>query len=222
MSKKEFIIVAIDGGAAAGKSSTSRSLSQRFNLMHVDTGSFYRAVTLKLLEAGVEPESGEAMQKALDSLKLGTAIDGNSASIVINDWVPDQAIRSPQVNEFVSHFAAIPEVRKYLLNYQRQQAAIARDNGFTGLVMEGRDIGSTIFPDANLRLFLFADPAKRAQRRAAEGLADSIEKRDLIDSSRKSSPLACPDGAIALDTSEMTLEEVVEHVSSLVLAAFER
>lgn len=220
MPKKEFIIVAIDGGAAAGKSSTSRALSQGFNLMHVDTGSFYRATTVKLIEAGVPAEPGEALTKGLDALQLDTHIEGNSASIIINGWVPDASIRSEAVNSKVSLYAAIPELRKFLFDYQRSQAVIAQENGFKGLVMEGRDIGSVIFPDADLRLYLFADPAKRAARRAAEGLADSIEKRDQMDSNRKAAPLSVPEGATLIDSSELSLEEVVSKVSELVEQAY--
>ncbi|MDQ8186892.1 (d)CMP kinase [Pelagicoccus sp. SDUM812002] len=220
MSKKDFIIIAVDGGAAAGKSSTSRALSQRFDLMHVDTGSFYRATTVKLLETEIAPESGAAMDAALASIELGTYIDENSAYIVVNDWIPDESIRSERVNANVSQYAAIPELRKFLLDYQRDLATIAREEGFAGLIMEGRDIGSVIFPDADLRLYLYADPAKRAARRAAEGLADSIEKRDQMDSSRKTAPLSIPEGATLVDSSEMTLEEVVEHVSELVSKAY--
>lgn len=213
---KDFVIVAIDGGAAAGKSSTSKALSKNFNLMHVDTGSFYRATTLKLLEAGIEATEGDALEAGLQALALDTATEGNTASIVINGWIPDESIRTQRINENVSHYAALPTLRKFLLDYQRDQANAAKAKGFSGLVMEGRDIGSVIFPDADLRLFLFADPAKRAARRAAEGIIDSIEKRDKLDSTRKVAPLACPEGATFLDTSEMTLEEVVTHVSKLV------
>ena len=220
--KKDFVIVAIDGGAAAGKSTTARALAQRFKLMHVDSGSFYRAVTLKLLVAGVDPEPGPELEAGLASLKLGTRILGNDASILLNGWLPDSSIRSPEVNAAVSHFAAIPAVRRFLFDYQRSQVAVAQANGFQGLVMEGRDIGSVIFPDADLRLFLFADPVKRAQRRAAEGIADSIEKRDQMDASRKASPLSVPEGATLVDSSELSLEEVVDHVSSLVAQAYQR
>lgn len=221
MPRKDFIIIAIDGGAAAGKSSTSRALSQRFKLMHVDTGSFYRAITLKLMEAGVAPSAGAELEAGLSQLKLETSIEENSAHIVVNGWIPDQSIRSQRINENVSHYAALPDVRAFLLRYQREQASVARDNGFSGLVMEGRDIGSVIFPDADLRLFLFADPEKRAARRAAEGLSDSIAQRDKLDSSRKAAPLACPKGATLVDSSELTLEEVVDHVSTLVEAAYQ-
>ncbi len=219
MTHDSFIIIAIDGGAAAGKSSTSRGLSKRFGLMHVDTGSFYRAITLKLIEAGVSPESGPNLEAGLAALKLGTEIHGNQASIAINDWLPDDSIRSQLVNDQVSHFAALPEVRSHLLDYQRAQADVARENGFNGLVMEGRDIGSVIFPDADLRLFLHADPEKRAERRAKEGIQDSIQKRDKIDSTRKTAPLQCPIGATFLDTSEMDLQEVIDKASDFVREA---
>lgn len=219
MTQDSFIIIAIDGGAAAGKSSTSRGLSKRFGLMHVDTGSYYRATTLKLIEAGVSPESGSDLEAGLATLKLGTEIHGNQATITINDWLPDDSIRSQLVNDQVSHFAALPELRSYLLDYQRSQADVARKNGFNGLVMEGRDIGSVIFPDADLRLFLHADPEKRAERRAKEGIQDSIQKRDKIDSTRKTAPLQCPIGATFLDTSELDLQEVIDKASDFVRAA---
>lgn len=213
MTKNNFIIIAVDGGAAAGKSSTSRALSQRFGLMHVDTGSFYRATTLKLMEAGVSPEDETALSDVLSKIVLGTSISGNTASITVDGWVPDTSIRSQAVNENVSQFAALPKLRTFLLDYQRSQVEVAKTNGFKGLIMEGRDIGSVIFPDADLRLYLYADPVKRAQRRAKEGISDSIEKRDQMDSSRKTAPLQCPEGATLLDSSDMTLEEVIEKVS---------
>ncbi|MEM9160743.1 MAG: (d)CMP kinase [Verrucomicrobiota bacterium] len=215
-----FITVAIDGGAAAGKSSTSRGLSERYNLMHVDTGSFYRAVTLKLMEASVEPESDNAMNIGLSRLNLDTAVEGRRAIMTIDGWKPDESIRSQRVNENVSAYAAIPELRAYLLDYQRGQVQVAQDNGFHGLVMEGRDITTVIFPDADVRLFLYADPAQRAERRAKEGIIDDIAKRDQKDTSRKTAPLKCPEGATLIDSSEMTLEEVINAAGQLLEAAY--
>ena len=181
--------------------------------MHVDTGSFYRATTLKLMEAGVSPEDETAVSDVLSKIVLGTSISGNTASITVDGWIPDASIRSQAVNENVSQFAALPKLRNFLLDYQRSQVEVAKTNGFSGLIMEGRDIASVIFPNADLRLYLYADPAKRAQRRAKEGISDSIEKRDQMDSSRKTAPLQCPEGATLLDSSDMTLEEVIEKVS---------
>lgn len=213
-----FIIVAIDGGAASGKSSSSRALSDRFNLLHVDTGSFYRAITAELLRRGVSPTDLPAIQAALADLKLGTRVTGRSAQMEIGGRVAGDEIRSLEVNSQVSHFSAIPEVRTALLEYQRGQTDVARARGLRGLVMEGRDIGSVIFPHADFRFFLHADPTERARRRANEGQRDSIAERDRIDSGRKTAPLACPAGAVSIDTTNVSLPEVVELMAARIAA----
>lgn len=216
MATSSFLIVAIDGGAASGKSSSSRTLSDRFNLLHVDTGSFYRAITAEMLRRGVKPGELAAVHAALAEIKLGTRVEGRSAQMEIGGRVAGEEIRSREVNDHVSHFAAIPEVRTALLAYQRGQADVARTSGFRGLVMEGRDIGSVIFPDADLRFFLHADPVERARRRANEGQQDSITERDRLDSSRKTAPLACPLGAVSIDTTHLTLPEVVGAMAAMI------
>ncbi len=215
-----FLIVAIDGGAASGKSTTSRALSERFHLLHVDTGSFYRALTAELRRQGVAATDLPAVQRVLAAMVLGTRVTGRSAQMEIDGRVvPEAEIRSREVNDHVSHFAALPEVRAALLAYQRGQAGVARERGFRGLVMEGRDIGSVIFPDASFRFFLHADPAERARRRAREGGDDAIAERDRLDSSRKTAPLACPPGATAIDTTHLSLEQVVETLARPIAAA---
>ncbi len=219
MTDAAFIIVAIDGGAASGKSSSSRTLSERFNLLHVDTGSFYRAITAELLRIGVAAADLPAVQAAVQRLALGTRVAGRSAQMEIGGRVvPDPEIRTKQVNYNVSHFAAIPEVRSALLAYQRGQADVAKARGFRGVVMEGRDIGSVIFPNADFRFFLHADPEERARRRASEGGQDSIRERDRLDSSRKTAPLACPAGAVSIDSTHLTLAEVVELIAAPIAA----
>ncbi len=205
-----FIIVAIDGGAASGKSSSSRALSERFNLLHVDTGSFYRAVTAELLNRRVDPANLPAVRAAVADLPLGTRVTGRSAQMEIAGHVAGDEIRSGEVNANVSHFAAIPEVRTALLAYQRGQVDVARAHGFRGLVMEGRDIGSVIFPDADFRFFLHADQNERLRRRANEGHQDAIAERDRLDSGRKTAPMTCAPGATSIDTTHLTLPEVVE------------
>ncbi|MEX2045289.1 MAG: (d)CMP kinase [Opitutus sp.] len=208
--QESFVIVAIDGGAASGKSSTAHILAEQFNLLHVDTGSYYRAITAELLRRGVSAGDLPAVKAALAGLTLGTRVEGRTARMEIDGRVAGDEIRSRGVNDNVSHFAAIPEVRASLLAYQRGQAEMARLNGFRGLVMEGRDIGSVIFPKADFRFFLHADPAERARRRASEGQDDSIAERDRLDSSRRTAPLSCPPGATAIDTTHFTLPQVVE------------
>jgi cytidylate kinase len=217
VSSPNFIIVAIDGGAASGKSSTSRAISERFNLLHVDTGSFYRAVTAELLRGSIAPGDLPAVKNALHNLSLGTRVAGRGAFMEINGQVvPEERIRSAEVTAAVSHFAAIPELRAALLAYQRGQADVARKNSFRGLVMEGRDIGSVIFPDADFRFFLHADPVERARRRAQQGQPDQIAERDRLDTQRKTAPLTLPPGAINIDSTYLTLEQVVEKISAII------
>ncbi|AOS45335.1 Cytidylate kinase [Lacunisphaera limnophila] len=216
MGSSPLIIVAIDGGAASGKSSTSRLLADRFNLLHVDTGSFYRHITAELLRRGVPHADRPALLAALPGLKFSTRLEGRSARMLVDGQAAGDEIRDQRVNDHVSHYAAVPEVRQVLLGYQRGQTEVARQHGFRGLVMEGRDIGSVIFPDADFRFFLHADPAERAKRRAAEGRQDSVAERDRLDSSRKTSPLVVPAGAIDVDSTFLTLEQVVDKLAALI------
>ena len=212
-----FKIVAVDGGAATGKSSTARALAEHFNFMHVDTGAHYRTVSFALLQAGTSPDAPTVIPNLLDDLQLGTELQGRSAMLSVNGAAPtDAEIRSAEVNAAVSQFAAIPELRKFLFEYQRNQAAIAREYDFAGLIMEGRDIGSVIFPDADFRFFLHADEATRAARRAKEGQTDSIAERDKLDKSRKTAPLVCPEGATQVDTGSLPLQGVVNHIAKLI------
>lgn len=214
-----FLIIAIDGGAAAGKSTTARALSARFNFLHIDTGSYYRALTAELLRQGLDAADVTAVERALSELSLGTVVEGRRAQIAVGGrLVPEAELRGAAVNAAVSHFAALPAVRAALLAYQRDQARIAREHKFAGLVMEGRDIGTVIFPDADFRFFLHADPEERARRRAAEGQQDSIAERDRLDSTRKASPLLCPEGATDIDSTFLSLDEVVARVSGPIAA----
>lgn len=216
MAPTSFFIIAIDGGAASGKSSSSKILAERFNLLHVDTGSFYRHITYELLRRGVPSTDLPALTAALAGLQFTTRLNGRSAQMLIDGSPAGSEIRGQNVNEHVSHYAAIPEVRHALLGYQRGLVDVAKTHAFRGLVMEGRDIGSVIFPDAEFRFFLHADPAERAKRRALEGQTDSIAERDRIDSSRKASPLTCPVGAIDIDSTTLTLDQVVEKMAALI------
>jgi cytidylate kinase len=220
MATPPFIIIAIDGGAASGKSSSAKILADRFNLLHVDTGSFYRHITYELLRRGVAHTDLPALKAALPDLKFSTRLNGRSARMLIGQQPAGDEIRGQNVNDHVSHYAAIPEVRHVLLGYQRGLVDVAKAHDFRGLVMEGRDIGSVIFPAAEFRFFLHADPTERAKRRAKEGGQDSIAERDRLDSSRKASPLTCPAGAIDIDTTHLTLDQVVEKMAASIATKF--
>jgi cytidylate kinase len=216
----KFVCVAVDGGAASGKSSTSRLLAAEQGLLHVDTGSHYRAVTLALLRAGGSAEQPDSIPKLLDKLSVSSTILGQAAWVSICGTTPSaQDLRRPEVTASVSAFSAIPAVRNFLLNYQRDQVRLAEEGGFAGVVMEGRDIGSVVLPQAEVRIFLEADTAVRSARRAAEGLRDAIAQRDQADASRATAPLTCPAGAVRIDNTQLSLIEVVGQIGQHIKAA---
>ncbi len=215
---RQFRVVAVDGGAAVGKSSVSRECSGVLDYMHVDTGAHYRTISYGLLAAGAESTDKSAIVTALSNIELGTVLEGNSAKMTINgNLIADSEIRNERINQKVAEFAAIKEVREFLKNYQRSMSDFAVENGFDGMIMEGRDIGSVIFPDADVRIFLDADEETRAARRAKEGISDSIKKRDELDKNRKTAPLKQPEGAELIDTSHLTKEEVVDKTLLLII-----
>lgn len=213
-----FIIIAIDGPAASGKSSTARALAARFNLLHVDTGMHYRAITWYLLEKKTSLDNLTMVEQALSTIHLETQIDGNSTLICLNQQaLKADLLRSAHLNDHVSQVAALSCVRDYLNQYQRGLADFARQQGYPGLIMEGRDIGSVVFPNADFKFFLYADVEARAARRVLEdGGQDKIQKRDQIDSNRTIAPLKCDAGAVRIDTTHTPLVEVVEQLSALI------
>jgi cytidylate kinase len=206
-----FLVIAIDGGAASGKSSTARALCQRFHWLHVDTGSHYRTLTRILLDHQAHWDDLAKVQQTLASLSLQTVLDGQSARLQIAGTpYTDSDLRTESVNQSVSHYAALPVVRNTLKEYQRSMVPFAREQGFEGVVMEGRDIGSVILPDADFRFYLDADPAVREARRKKEGQTDSILQRDQLDRKRTVAPLEMPAGATFIDTGSLNLQEVVQ------------
>ena len=210
-------VIAIDGGAAAGKSSTARALAEKLNFMHVDTGAHYRTLTAALLQLGAAPEQAAEIANYLKHLNLGTELCGQSALLSINNKIPNnESIRSAEVNASVSLFAALPDIRKFLFDYQRGQLLVAAKYGYKGVIMEGRDIGTTIFPDARFRFFLEADASTREARRSKQGATDSITDRDTLDRTRKTAPLICSKGAIRIDTSKISLEKVIERILTII------
>jgi cytidylate kinase len=222
MTKREstpsaFTVVAIDGGAASGKSSTSKLLAARRNLLHVDTGSHYRAVAYAALQAGLGDRDCPALRGFLDTLSLSSRISGHESLICFNEGEPpgDAALRSEAVNRVVSPLSAIPAVREAVKAYQRDQVRLAQDNGFAGIVMDGRDIGTVILPAADLKVFLTADAATRQHRRELEGGADAITDRDKRDSSRATAPLRPAADAVIIDNSHVSLDAVVDRIEAL-------
>lgn len=218
MKGQAFIVVAIDGGAASGKSSTSKILSDRLGLLYVNTGSHYRALTWAILKRGISADRVDKIEAFLESLSVGVKIEGSEAHMTLGDRIPGEEIRSPTVNQAVAQFAAVPEIRKFLLPRQRSYVALARRRSFNGLIMEGRDVGSVILPEADFQFFLFADEAERTRRRRGEGQEDSIHRRDRLDKGRKTAPLTCPEGALKVDTTHLTLQEVGDKLTGIILS----
>lgn len=205
-------VIAIDGPAGAGKSTIARALAARLGLEYLDTGAMYRAITYAAMNSGL-PLSDVA---AVGALARNATLEVGEHGVLVEGVNATAAIRSPEVTAAVSKVAANSEVRAEL---RARQQAWAAERG--GGVIEGRDIGSVVFPDAELKLYLTASPRTRAQRRVAEagGDVDEIEAaiaaRDHLDSNRADGPLTLADGSIVVDTTGSSIEEVLAHIESL-------
>ena len=197
-------VIAIDGPAASGKSSVSRRLAKRLGFAYVNSGSMYRAVTWEVLRQGVDTTSAEDIAEVLSGSDIACGIgDDGDSFIRINGRIPDEALRDSSVNLHVSLVAAVPAVRN-LVSARLRALAVDRD-----VVMEGRDLGSAVFPETPFKFYLDASPEIRQRRRTAEGQSDEIEARDKMDSSRKAAPLMVAGDARVIDTSHLTLDGVV-------------
>jgi cytidylate kinase len=214
------VVVAMDGPSGSGKSSTSRGVATRLGLRYLDTGAQFRAVTAWMIEQGVDFADPAAIAARADGPEIVSGTDPQDPTITVDGRDVAVEIRSQAVTDHVSAVAAVPEVRRRLLELQR---AII---GEGGIVVEGRDIGSVVAPTADVKAYLTADPSARAERRTAENGAGSVAatqadllRRDSIDSGRAVAPAMMPDGAVHLDTTPYSLEEVVDQVVGLVRQA---
>ncbi len=206
----------VDGPSGTGKSTVSRAVASKVGLPHLDTGAFYRAATLAVIRNGVNPEDDGAVAAV-----AGDAVmDQEAGEMFLDGENVSREIRGPDVTASVSRVAANQDVRRILVSWQRDW--VARHEGRA--VVEGRDIGSVVFPDAAVKIFLDARPEVRAGRRAVEtgddhaSVLEDLGRRDRFDSTRTASPLTVPTGAVVIDTSDLDFEEVVERVVELVRA----
>ncbi|MDQ3106622.1 MAG: (d)CMP kinase [Actinomycetota bacterium] len=200
-------VIAIDGPAGSGKSTIARALAERLGLEYLDTGAMYRSVTFAALRRGIDPTDVEAVAVLAATLTIviagAVSVDGVDATV---------AIRGPEVTKAVSAVAANPDVRAEMV---RQQRAWVAERG--GGVLEGRDIGTVVFPDALLKVYLTADEAERLRRRAVEAgeeVAQDIARRDQADSSRAASPLYAAEDAVVIDTTGRDIGDIIEEVLS--------
>ncbi|MEU6247941.1 (d)CMP kinase [Glycomyces sp. NPDC047010] len=214
--QKSGPVVAIDGPSGAGKSTVSKTLATAIEAAYLDTGAMYRAATLAVLKAGVDPSQTAQVTKTVKNAKLefGTAPDDPFTRVDGED--ADLAIRSDDVTKAVSAVAGNKTVRKFLIDEQRRIIANAK----RGIVVEGRDIVEVVAPDADVKVYLTADPVERAKRRAAENGADAgatakdIERRDTADS-KTTKPLEAPAGAVVIDSTTLPIVEVVAKILAL-------
>ena len=219
------MILAVDGPSGTGKSTTCRALAKRLDAKYVDTGAMYRVATLAVLRAGVDPSDTAAVIAATADLPLEVSDDPDSKQVLLAGEDVSRVIREDEVTRNVSAVSAVPEVRQNLVELQRKLAREAHR-----AIVEGRDIGTTVLSDAPAKAFMTASAAVRAQRRHDQNVAAgidsdfdtvlaSVERRDAADSSRATSPLRPAEDATIVDTSEMTLEEVLDTLINIVKEA---
>lgn len=227
------MIVAIDGPAGSGKSTVAKALARRCGLTYLDTGAMYRAVTLAALERGLDVTDAEAVGELASELEIALSASPTGLVVAIDGEDRSRAIRTPEVDANVSAVASVPKVRKTMVALQRAHA-LGSD-----VVAEGRDIGTVVFPDADVKVFLTADPSARAHRRAvqraggdtATGTAAAVSitdehevereltERDHADSTRAASPLRAAADAVRIDSTGLTVDEVCDRIESLMKGA---
>ncbi len=214
------LVIAIDGPAGAGKSTVAKRLADRLGLAYVDSGATYRAAALRVLESQILPEDETAVGELIGRTVIEFKTNGSQSLVLLDGEDVSEKIRSPQVTLAAAKVSRLPEVRKKLITLQR---SLARGRG---VVMEGRDIGTVVFPDAPLKIFLKANPEERARRRlrdeekrgrdaTLEQTAYEIGRRDQLDAERKISPLVPAADACEIDSTDLNADEVVERIMEL-------
>ena len=211
-------VVAIDGPSGAGKSTVARFIGKKLGFLHVDSGALYRIMTWQALEQGINTADEAALTAFAPKVNVEFAVRDGAVAYTVNGIAPGDRIRTPEINQHASPVAKVPAVRTRVTNWLRDMRK------FGDLVVEGRDIGSVVFPESPARFYIDASPEERARRRHAEeqqkGIstqsADAVKasllNRDRIDSTRKTAPLKIADGALVLDTTNLSIEEVVQTV----------
>lgn len=221
-----MIQIAIDGPGGAGKSSIAKAVAKRLDILYVDTGALYRTVGLFVRRNNVDPKDAEGVAALLPSLTIRVAYENGTQVVYLNGENPGDAIRTPEMSMYASAVSAIPAVRAFLLETQKE---IARTNS---VIMDGRDIGTVILPEADVKIFLTASPECRARRRylellqkgqqvTLEAVLAEMNQRDKQDSTREIAPAQAAPDAILLDNSDLTFEESVDAVIGLVRAKTE-
>ena len=212
-------VICIDGPSGSGKSTTAHAVSERLGVLFVVSGALYRIMTWQCLLAGVDTSDPAAVAAFCRGVKVDFAVKGSRVAYEVGGEEPGDRIRTPEINAHVSPVSAVPEVRAIVTGWLRQMPELGN------IVVEGRDIGSVVYPDSPYRFYLDCDPDERARRRqkedAGKGFVQtesqvkaSLLARDKIDSSRKTAPLKIPEGAIVIDTTHLSVDGVVDAIAS--------
>ena len=199
-------VIAIDGPAASGKSSVARELARQLGFIYVNSGAIYRAITWHILQNRIDPEDGDCIEKALRLAAISGALEDNESRVLINGADPGNHLRDDCVNESVARVSQFPVVRQIVAERLHEHAQTH------DLIVEGRDIGSVVFPNTPYKFYVDASPAVRLQRRAAQGGRDEIALRDRADSLRPVSPLVIAKDAHVIDTSHLTIQQVISEI----------
>lgn len=218
---QDVIAVAIDGPAGAGKSTIARATAAQLGFVYVDTGALYRTIGLAVCRRGIDGTDVPGILATLPEIQVGLTYQDGAQHVLLDGEDVSDAIRTPQISTYASQVSSVPEVRAYLLDLQRD---LARRQS---VIMDGRDIGTVILPDAKVKIFLTASPEKRAARRCAElrekgqdvtveGILADMERRDALDASRAVAPLKQAEDAVLVDTSDLTLEQSIETVLTVI------
>ncbi len=226
MSEHKKIAIAVDGPAGAGKSSISKVVANTLGYLYIDTGAMYRAVTWAVLDQDLNPDDQAQVESILPSLELTMEPSDASCKVFIKGRDVTGLIRQQTINDNVSKIASYKAVRAYLVERQQAMAQVG------GVILDGRDIGSVVLPDAELKIYLTASVEARAKRRWLEvkgtdneqplvEIQESVQNRDEMDKNRKESPLVCVEDAIVVDSSNLTFEETVAHILTLVQETIE-
>ena len=206
MQEQSHRVIAIDGPAASGKSSVARELARQLGFIYVNSGAIYRAITWHILQNRIDPEDGDCIEKALRLAAISGALEDNESRVLINGADPGNHLRDDCVNESVARVSQFPVVRQIVAERLHEHAQTH------DLIVEGRDIGSVVFPNTPYKFYVDASPAVRLQRRAAQGGRDEIALRDRADSVRPVSPLVIAKDAHLIDTSHLTIQQVISEI----------
>lgn len=221
MEDQAGLVIAIDGPAGAGKSTVARTVAQTLGYLYIDTGAMYRAITLAVLQAGISPDDAAAVERIAAAVTVELVPTRSGNRVLLDGQDVTERIRTPEVSDAVSPIAAAPGVRRHLVAQQRQLAARG------GVVMDGRDIGTVVLPDADVKVFLTASAAERAERRWRElraaghnatldAIRRNIEERDRLDATREVAPLRKAPDAVEIDSTAQSIDAVVDEVLTLI------